>query len=1055
MKMQPPQSPTPLPSSSSRLPLIHQSSSVSSSTSSVLISHYTPDEKLNLLNGADLWKLHPIDRSGEDIDVGVGVGVGVEQQDSNQTSGPPAAAGTTMATTTTTTTGLSDNGGLVLQQNLQSIRMSDGPHGVRKPIGDFGLNDAHPSTCFPSACATACSWNSETLYKLGLALKEECHAHDVQVLLGPGINIKRYPAGGRNHEYFSEDPYHTGILARSYIQGVQSESSSSPSVAACLKHYAVNNQESHMMVVDAVVDDRTLREIYLRAFEICIRDVGKEQQQQHQQLQQPPRTVMAAYNQVNGNFCSEHGYLLDTILRKEWNYEGVVVSDWGAVNDRAKGIQAGMDLEMPGNQGACHEEFIIVPSASAEEEQQTTTTTTTENNWNTNTDTTTPATTLSGRNQQQYLNEMYIDTSASRIARLVHDYQPKSYHDSVTNTISYNVNNSNNNSDVDIEQPFETGDSSVTGRRRRSHNRLSLTEEDFDSMFDRHHQLAREMATECIVMLQNRDQLLPLALSFSDETDSTNTPAGPGPQRRSYRNVAVIGDFGKDNPRIQGMGSAKVTAARMTNVYDCLKDEIQKSSSSCSSVLTFSSGYDVDGESDDVDTALIEHAVATARDADVALVFVGLPEIMESEGFDRPHCRLPQQHISLVEAVCNVNTNVVIVLSNGGIVSVPESFVAGAKAILEGFLLGQAGGRAIVDVLLGKVSPSGKMPETVVMDTSHIPAHPHFPGTRHTVEYREGLDVGYRYFNKKSGSGIDDPDLVQFPFGHGLQYTAFEYRNLRVSIQNDSPVKKHVVVSVDVQNKGVTHTAKEVLQLYVRTIGSAVYRPAHELKGFEKVEFSPGETKTVTFSLNERAFAFYDIGLKEWIVEPGPECSFEIQVGASSRDIRLCDTISFTAGKEASFLAQESYPPVHNAACREVGGEYYVDDTTFAKRFGTSELSVLDIISRKNEENVHETFVHRNTLLKEAAKMSLLGWFLFQFTYNMAISEVKRGPRRKREVRMIRANVENLPLRVLVLFAKGTLSFRLLDFLILLMNGCYLAAFRSVFRRRRRQQPPQ
>ena len=1054
MKIPQQQQQPPLPSSSTRLPVLsHQSSSVSS-TSSELISHYTPDEKLNLLNGADLWNLHPIDCPEEVFDLGVGA----EQPDDLTGTPPPLAAPTPAGgTTTTTTASIPDsNGGFAFQKNLQSIRMSDGPHGVRKPISDFGLNDAHPSTCFPSACATACSWNVETLHRLGLALKEECHAHDVQVLLGPGINIKRYPAGGRNHEYFSEDPYHTGVLACSYIQGVQSDSHSSPPVAACLKHYAVNNQESHRMVVDVVVDDRTLREIYLRAFEMCIHDVTENTgppPPQQQGNQQPPRTVMAAYNQVNGIFCSEHEYLLDTILRKEWNYDGVVVSDWGAVNDRAKGIQAGMDLEMPGNQGACHDEFIIVPSASDDpaREQQTIPAATLNANTDTvstTTDAAATTTALPGRHQQQYLHEMYIDASASRIARLVHDYQPKSYHDSVINGTG-NVN-SNDNNDVDIEQPLGTrDDSSGTGRRQRRQNRLSLTEEDFDDMFERHHQLAREMATECIVMLQNKDQLLPLTLSFDHQNNSNNTTDGPR-RRREYRNIAVIGDFGRNNPRIQGMGSAKVTAARMTNVYDCLKDEIEKSSSSCSSVLTYSSGYDVDGESDDVDTSLIEHAVATARDADVALVFVGLPEIMESEGFDRPHCRLPQQHISLVEAVCDVNANVVVVLSNGGVVSIPESFIVGARAILEGYLLGQAGGRAIVDVLLGKVSPSGKMPETIIMDTSHIPAHRYFPGTRHTVEYREGLDVGYRYFNKKSESGIDDPDVVQFPFGHGLQYTTFEYRNLRVSIQNDSPVKKHVVVSVDVQNTGDTHIAKEVIQLYIRTTGSAVYRPAHELKGFQKVQFSPGETKTITFSLDERAFAFYDIGLKEWIVEPGPDCVFEIQIGASSRDIRLCDTISFTAGKEASLLAQESYPPVENVGCREVGGEYYVDDSTFAKRFGTSELSMLDIIARKNEENVHETRVHRNTLLKEAAKMSLLGWFLFQFTYNMAISEVKRGPRRKREVRMIRANVENLPLRVLVLFAKGTLSFKLLDFLILLMNGWYLAAFRSIFRRRRR-----
>jgi beta-glucosidase len=341
------------------------------------------------------------------------------------------------------------------------------------------------------------------------------------------------------------------------------------------------------------------------------------------------------------------------------------------------------------------------------------------------------------------------------------------------------------------------------------------------------------------------------------------------------------------------------------------------------------------------------------------------------------------------------------------------------------------------------------MPETIAVDTPHIPAHLYFPGTRHTVEYREGLDVGYRYFNKRHDSSTSDPDVVRFPFGHGLQYATFEYRNLKVAIQTDSKAKKRVVVSVDVQNTGTSHGAKEVIQLYVRAIGSAVYRPAHELKGFEKVYFSPGETKTVKFDLDERAFAFYDIGWKDWVVEHGLKCSFEIQIGTSSRDIRLRQTISFTSGQDASLLAQQSYPPVNDKSHQKVGGEYYVDDTTFSKRFGSSKLSVLDIISRTNEENVHEKIVHRNTLLKEASNVSWLGWVLFQFTYVMAISEVRRGPRRKREIRMIRANVENLPLRVLVLFAKGALTFRILDSLILLMNGFYLAALRSLFKRDR------
>lgn len=893
----------------------------------LLLSHMTTFQKLTLLNGADLWSLHPICTS------------------------------------------------------TASIRLSDGPHGVRKPLSDFGLNDAHPSTCFPSACATACSWNPTLLQRLGSALAEECHLHDVQVILGPGVNLKRYPAGGRSHEYFSEDPYLTGRLAMGYIRGAQQPTDGGcggggGGVAACIKHFAINNQESHRMVVDVIVDERVMRELYLRAFEMAI-DTPEDPQQQQ------PRLVMAAYNQVNGTFCSENSYLLDQILRKEWNYAGVVVSDWGAVNDRAKGIQAGMDLEMPGNFGACHDEIVIKGHHDEDDG---------DDGDRLHADDAHIESNRSEQQRQQHLHEVHIHASADRVARLVKDYQPK------TKTTTEN----NNDDDVvDIERPVSSS------RYERE-------------LFERHHQLAHEMATECIVLLQNRDNLLPLSL-----------------ERR--KRVALIGDFGKDNPRYQGMGSAKVTPTRMANVYDELQNAFRVAATPA--MLSFAPGYDVDGENDEIDQDLIDNAVANAQEADVTLVFVGLPEIMESEGFDRPHCRLPQQHISLVEAVCRVNSEVVVILSNGGVVEIPESIVQAAKAILEGFLLGQAGGSAMVDVLVGKISPSGKLPETIAVNTHDIPAHHYFPGTRHKVEHREGLDVGYRYFSKRPASE------TRFPFGHGLQYTTFDYRNVRVSVECDEVSKKLVKVSVDVQNTGTLYTAKEVVQLYVKAIGSAVYRPAHELKAFEKVDFAPGEIKTVTFELNERAFAFYDIGAQDWVIESGPSCSFEIQVGGSSRDIRQRQTISFSTGQEATALARESYPP---SEVQEYGASS-VEDGVFAKRFGTLEISVLDALSRSKQEHVQELTVHRNTLLKEAAGLSILGWILFQATYGAACSEVKRGVRRKRELRMIRANVENLPLRVLVLFAKGNLSFRLLDGLILFMNGFFFLALRSMFTRSKRQ----
>lgn len=887
-------------------------------------SQFTTEEKLSLCGGADMWNLRAVPVASPSVSNG-----------------------------------------------RMSICLSDGPHGLRKPLNNLTLQEAHPATCFPSACATACSWNVDLMERMGQALANECEYYDVQVLLGPGINLKRNPLGGRNHEYFSEDPLLTGLLGKGYIAGVQE----SGSVAACIKHFCANNQESARMVVNAVVDERTLRELYLPAFEmsICCQDGGDGNRN-------VPKLVMAAYNKVNGAYCCEHKHLLQSILRDEWKFSGVVVSDWGAVDDRVESLRAGMDLEMPGTfkRGVFDQEVLNTLRKDP-------------------------------KNSSRDI-ETAVNNSASRIADLIAGFDQDRDH---------------------VEK---------TDHR--------CGKSDSQRLFDDHDRLARTIAQECIVMLQNQDNFLPLPIE---------------------KNIALIGDFAKNSPRYQGMGSAHVTPTKITGVYSAMESflfenneediEKQKTRVDDDSTMSFARGYNADAEGDEIQQNLIDEAVEVAKQpgVDAVIICVGLPEIMESEGFDRRHMRLPQQHIALVEAVTRVHQNVVVVLSNGGIVEIPQSFVDGAKSILDGFLLGQAGGHALVDVIFGVVSPSGKLPETIPLRAEEdVPSSAYFPGTKETVEYREGLDVGYRYFDTANIP-------VRFPFGHGLQYANFHYSNLRVDIQQDNANSKRVVVSLDVENIGCANEyasslfskpVMEAIQVYIRPIHSSVYRPRHELKSFSKIELSLGERKSAQFTLDERSFSYYDIGLRDWVVEKS--ILFEIEVGASSRDIRLRETIQFQTGGDPSQMAKESYPPVilkeQVPAVDIISGpkSFVVDDETFTKRFakgGATNDSPAPISPGHGCDLTKRKIVFsRNTLLDDAANSSWIAAIIMFVTLKVAATEVKNGPTKRRELRMIRANVENLPLRGLVIFSQGNMSFKLLDFLILIMNGHWTAVCTYFFK---------
>ena len=630
---------------------------------------------------------------------------------------------------------------------IPSIMVTDGPHGLRKQAqgaDHLGIYNSVPSTCFPSAAGMASSWNRDLIQKVGVALGEECQAEDVAVLLGPGVNIKRSPLCGRNFEYFSEDPYLASEMAANHVKGVQSQG-----VGTSLKHFAANNQEHRRMSTDAVVDERTLREIYLASFEGVVK-------------QSQPWTVMCAYNKVNGEYASENEYLLNDILKDEWGFEGFVVSDWGAVNERADGLSAGLELEMPSSNGSGDQKIVNAV-----------------------------------RNGK--LSEEKLDNALERLLRVIF---------------------------MSVDHKTE---SAVYNK-------------------DQHHQLAREMARESMVLLKNENNVLPL---------------------KKEGTIAVIGEFAK-KPRYQGGGSSHVRPTKLENIVE----EIEKSAGKQSNVL-YAQGYRLD--SDEIDGSLIAEAKEVAAQADTVVLFVGLPDRYESEGYDREHLRMPANHRQLVEAAAEVNRNIVVVLSNGSPIEMP--WLANVKGVLEAYLGGQALGGAIADLLFGDANPSGKLAETFPKQISDNPSFLNFPGEGDKVEYKEGVFVGYRYYDTKKVEPM-------FPFGYGLSYTTFEYSNLSIS-QKEIQDTDTVIVSVNVKNTG-DRAGKEIVQLYVKDVESTVNRPEKELKGFEKVDLQPGEEKTVTFTLNKRAFAYYNVDLKDWHVETG---EFEILVGKSSQEITLKDSI--------------------------------------------------------------------------------------------------------------------------------------------------------------------
>ena len=662
-----------------------------------LIGQMTLEEKAGLCSGADFWHLKGVERLG-----------------------------------------------------IPSVMVADGPHGLRKQddsADHLGINDSIRAVCFPAGCATASSFDRDLVFRMGEIIGNECQAENVSTVLGPAMNIKRSPLCGRNFEYYSEDPFVTSEMAGAFTKGVQSQK-----VGTSMKHFLANNQEKRRMTNSSQVDERTLREIYLAAFEGAVK-------------QAKPWTVMNSYNRVNGEFVGESKEFLTHILREEWGFDGYVVSDWGAVNDRVKALKAGMDLEMPSSGG---ENDALIVKAVKEGE----------------------------------LLEEVLDRACERILDIIFRF---------------------------------------TQNRRE------------DAVFDleRDHEAAAGIAEECIVLLKNDEEILPLKKGVK---------------------AAFIGKYASA-PRYQGGGSSHINSFRVESALE----SAEKIGSIC-----YARGFD-DGE-DVVEEALVAEAQKAAAEAEVAVIFAGLPDNFESEGYDRSHLHLPNCQNHLIEKICEVQKNVVIVLHNGSPVLMP--WKDKVKGIVEAYLGGQAVGRAVVRVLYGEVNPSGRLAETFPLRLEDTPCYLSYGKGVDSAQYSEGVFVGYRYYSSKN---MD----VLFPFGYGLSYTTFSYSNLCLD-RTEMEDTQRLLVQVDVENTGAVK-GKEVVQLYVAPPEQETARPLRELRAFEKIALEPGEKKTVSLELNARAFSYWNEEIHDWFVESGV---YRIQIGKNASQVLLQKEIRVTGTKK-------------------------------------------------------------------------------------------------------------------------------------------------------------
>ena len=747
------------------------------------------------------------------------------------------------------------------RQGVPAVWLSDGPNGLRKQAGaadHLGLNPSEPATCFPTAATMANSWDPALGEEVGRALGEETAAYRVNVLLGPGLNVKRSPLCGRSFEYFSEDPYLSGKMAAAYVRGIQENG-----IAACPKHFAVNSQELRRMASNSVLDERTLRELYLTAFEIVVKEAH-------------PKSIMSAYNKVNDTYANENEHLLLDILRKEWGFDGAVVTDWGGSNDHVEGVKNGSTLEMPSpGLGAARKLLKALDNGEISEH------------------------TIDERVDE--LLELALSTTAAM------EKAPRKFDEKA------------------------------------------------------HHELAQRAAAESIVLLKNEGGILPL---------------------KHGKKVALIGDFAL-TPRYQGAGSSMVNPTKV----DSLKDAMEAAELE---MVGYCAGYERSGKPN---KAYLDEAVSQAKMADVVLLCIGLDESSESEGLDRTHIGIPAVQKQLLDAVTAANPNVVAVVSAGSVIE--TDWVEQCKAVVHGYLGGQAGAGAMLDVLTGWQNPCGKLAETIPLRYEDTPAARYFPGRKQNAEYREGLYVGYRYYETANKA-------VRYPFGYGLSYTTFAYSDLKVDADH---------VTFTITNTG-NRDGAEIAQLYVAKPDAAVFRPAKELKGFAKVFLKAGESKTVTIPLDDKTFRYWNVATDRWEVEGG---SYQLLVGANVQDIRLTADITLPGTGAPDPYAGSALPHY------QTGDIKAVPDAEFE-----------DLLGRPVPEE--KTVIDRTMTLGELNhSRSPLCWLIAGVLTLLLRSGEKRG---KPNLNILFQY--NMPLRALAQMTNGVIGEEFVDGLVLEAKGFWI-----------------
>ena len=748
---------------------------------------------------------------------------------------------------------------------LPSAWLSDGPSGIRKQVADsdhLGLNPSVEATCMPSAASMANSWNVELLEEAGELLGLEATAQSVNMLLGPGVNIKRNPLCGRNFEYYSEDPHLAGKMAAACIRGIQKSG-----IYACVKHFAANNQELRRMVVDSVVDERALREIYLTAFEIAIKEGGA-------------KSIMSAYNRLNGTHANENYHLLVDILRNEWGFGGLVVTDWAGCNDRVDGVRCGSDLEMPACKYGADDVFKALEDGS--------------------------------------LDENLVDECLDRLFEFVYS------------------------TDEAVKKAVKQ----------------------FDK--DAHHDIARRCAEEAIVLLKNDDEVLPLG----------------------NEKVCFIGDFA-DTPRYQGAGSSVVNPTRTESFIKEVKN-------SGINYIGYEPGFKRYGQNSG---SLAKKALELAKKADTVVFFAGLDEVTEAEGLDRQDMKLPLNQLELLTRIYALGKKVVVVLFCGSAVEL--DVLNDAQALVHAYLGGQAGVTAMLNVLTGKVNPSGKLSESYPVRYEDCSSASHFPGEKFTTEYRESIFVGYRYYQT---AGVKEC----YPFGYGLSYTTFEYSGLKADEKG---------VTFTITNTGFVDGA-EVAQLYIGKPDSAIFRPAKELKGFKKVFLKAGESAKVSIPFDEYTFRVFNPKAEKWQVEGG---TYVVGIGASVADIRLVGSVEVKGNMTDFGYDRDELKDYYS------GRVANVSDEQFAAVLGR-EIPPADYKFYKRNRIV----IDENSTVADLRYSKRWVGRLFSGAIRFAISLMK-GVGKRATANMLIQGVLHQPMRGLAKY--GGMSRRQMEALIMIFNG--------------------